>query len=112
MSIHMVRFERLPSTSRSDFGQATLQFCRTRRINPKVTSSRYFWADGGNTVVVLTEGEPGAFDWNPSPDPAMTKALYAMHDVARNLGSEMLQDAGRGSTQWRDIGAPEGVSRG
>lgn len=111
MPTQYMRFERLPSTSRGDFALAALQFCRTRRTNPKVTNARYHWADAGNTMVVLTEGEAGAFDYEANPDPDAVKALYAMHDVARNLGMETWADADLGATNWRDVaGAPSGVA--
>ena len=111
MPTQYMRFERLPSTSRSDFALAALQFCRTRRTNPKVTRSRYHWTDAGNTLVVLTEGEEGAFDYQPNPDPDAVKALYAIHDVARNTDHEMWADANLGAQNWRDIaGAPSGVA--
>jgi hypothetical protein len=62
-------------------------------------------------MVVLTECEAGAFDYEANPDPDTVKALYAMHDVARNLGMETWADADLGATNWRDVaGAPSGVA--
>lgn len=111
MPTDYVRFERLPSTPRNEFALAALQFCRTRRINPKVTSSRYHWADAGNTLVILTEGDQGAFDFNPSPDSDAVKALYAIHDIARATDHQRWADADNGAQNWREVaGAPDGVS--
>jgi hypothetical protein len=111
MPINYQRWERRDGVDRNEFALAVLDACRrTRATNPKVRSSRYYWADGGNTVAVLTEGEPGFNDYNPDPDPDLGKALFRMNDLARMLDSQSWADAGLGTQNWERSGSPTGTS--
>ncbi len=106
MPVEYMRLQRRPGVGRDEFGQAILEACRARRQNQHVRSSRYYWADGGTTVVILTEGDPQMWDFNPDPDPVGLKSAFGVDDVAVQLSLERLNDAGPGTQAWSQAGKP------
>ena len=87
MPIGLQKFERYPSVDRNDFAITVLNYCRAYRAQEKITGARFFWVDGGNTIGVLVEGQPGCFDYNPNPDANFLKALAAAESSAELEGA-------------------------
>lgn len=110
MPIRITKFERYPGVDRNEFAGSVLNLCRTLRSQEKITSARYFWADGGNTVAMVVEGQPGCFDYNPTPDPNVGKASFAVMDLASARSVDTFQDAGLGTQGWDRSGRPTGTS--
>ena len=110
MPIRLMKFERFPTTDRNAFARAVLQYCRLVRQQEKVQSSRFYWADGGNTVGLIIEGQPGCFDYNPEPDPELLKAQFAIADLASLRMNETWADAGAGERSWERAGRPSGTA--
>ena len=108
MPVEYRRLQRCPGVGRDEFARAVLEACRTRRANPHVRSSRYYWADGGTIIVILTEGDPQMWDYNPAPDPLALKTVFSVDDVALQLSVERLSDAGSGTEAWNQAGQPTG----
>lgn len=110
MQMNYSRWERRDGITREELGYATIEFCRAQRsFNRKVTGSRYFWIDAGNTVAVLIEGEPGFADFDADPAESLTAAQFRMNDVARQLVSELWTDARLGQQAYERAGQPSGV---
>lgn len=109
MPVEYLRLQRRQGVSRDEFAQVVLSACRARRANPHVQSSRYFWADGGTTVVVLTQGDPQMWDFNPTPDEEAVRSVFGLDDVAHQISLERLTDAGAGTQAWDQAGKPPGA---
>lgn len=109
MPVQLIKFERNPGADRNQLANAVLQYCRAQRAQPKITSARFFWVDGGNTIGMITEGQPGCFDYNPNPDPNLLKAMFAVSDLASWKATETWQEAGIGARTWDTAGRPTGA---
>lgn len=110
MPIQMQKWERRDGVDRNDFALAVLDLCRHMRgSNPKIRSARFYWADPGNTVVMLTDGEPGWDDYNPEPNPETSAAMFRVADMGRLLDTENWADAGVGQRTWQRAGSPSGT---
>jgi hypothetical protein len=110
MPVRLMKFERNPNVDRNEFARAVLQLCRAQRRQPKIQDARFFWVDGGNTVGLLVQGQPGCFDFNPEPDPELMKAGFAVTDMASLRMNETWNDAGIGERNWERAGRPSGVT--
>src|SRR5438094_107080 len=110
MPIRLMKFERYPTTNRDAFARAMLQYGRLARTQPKMQAARYFWVDGGNTIGLLLEGQPGCFDYNLEPDPELVKAGFALADMATLRSNETWTDAGAGMRNWERGGRPTGTA--
>jgi hypothetical protein len=93
--------------SRTDFALAALQQCRTSRGRPEINDARYYWANA-STLVILSSGEPGMFDYEPEPDEDVLKSGYALDDLARLVDSQQWADAAPAAGQFQRIGSPTG----
>ncbi len=109
MPIRLMKFERYPATDRNAFARAALQYCRLARTEPKVQSARYYRADGGNTIGLVIEGQPGCFDYNPEPAPELLAATFAISDMATQRSIETWGDAGAGERSGDRAGRPSGT---
>jgi hypothetical protein len=102
--------QKYQNTDRNEFALATVQACRTLRANPKIQSAQYFWVDVGNTIAIVTQGEPGCFDFDPEGNPEISKAMFALHDMGTMVSNETWSDAARGQKTWAESGSPSGIS--
>ena len=109
MPIRFGKFERYPGADRNQLARAALAYCRLVRQQPKIQSARFYWADGGNTIGFVTEGAPGCFDYNPTPNPEMAKAGFALADLGSFKGTETWADAGAGERNWEIADRPSGT---
>jgi len=109
MPIRVTKLQRYPETDRNDFALATVQACRTMRAHPLINSAQYFWADVGNTVAIVTQGEPGCFDNDPAGNAEITKAMFALHDMSNMVFGETWGDAAPGQQAWAESGSPSGT---
>ena len=109
MPLRVTKMQRFPTTDRNEFALAAVQACRTIRAHPKIQSSQYFWADSGNTVVFVTQGEPGCFDQEAVATPEAISAAFALHDLGNTISTETWADAGPGQKQWQEAGSPSGT---
>jgi hypothetical protein len=111
VQVNYSRWERRDTTSREELGRAVMRWCQAHRTaDPRVSAARYFWVDAGNTITVLIEGEPGFADYDPEPDAGLTRAQFALNDVARRVANELWTDARLGVQIYERAGAPSGIS--
>ena len=104
-----MKMQKNADVDRNDFALATVQACRTMRAYPKIQSAQYFWADVGNTVAIVAQGEPGCFDFDPTGQAEITKALFALHDMGSMVFNETWGDAAPGQKAWAEAGSPSGT---
>ncbi len=109
MPLRITTIERYPTADRNEFARAALQFCRESRVQSKIRMARYYWADTGNTIGIVVEGEPGCFDDDPQPDPDLLKAAFTLHDLGSRKLLETWGDAGPGERAWEQAGRPMGA---
>lgn len=106
MPIGFSRYERRDGADRNELALTALELCRRQKANPKVRSARYYW-HGASEIVFITDGEPGWNDYNPNPDPGMTKALFKIDSLARFVGQETWREAGLGTRDWERADRPQ-----
>ncbi len=69
MPLRIMTIDRYPSTDRGTFARAALHFCRAARVQPKIQMARYYWADTGDTIGIVVEGDRAASTTTRSPVP-------------------------------------------
>jgi hypothetical protein len=102
MPLHVNKYERLEGADRNALGLAALEACRAARSTPGVASSRFYWVNP-NEIVILTDAEPGA--WGPGsgnrPNARNAKALFGLFDLARQTVNETWVDARTGEENFK-----------
>ena len=98
----VTRWNRRDVASREDFGAAALRLCKATKGLGAVTSSRYYWSNPDQVVVVNQTDDLSAY-WSP-PGEALGAALFAMADLATMSGQEQWADAGQGTSTYREAG--------
>ena len=94
-------WERRDNSDRNDLANSALALCRAIKAMDGVTSSRFYWYTT-DTIVIWTEGEASAFDYQPEPN--VGKAMFAMSDLAKLKMSWRLSDAKLGEELFKASG--------
>ena len=98
----VTKWDRRDTASREDFGAAALRLCRASKGREAVSSSRYYWSNPDQVVVVNQTDDLSAY-WS-APGEALGAALFAMADLATMGGQEQWADAGQGTATYREAG--------
>lgn len=85
--------ERRDSSTRDDFAQASLAFCRAVRGLPGVEECRYYWKPF-DVIVIMAEAS-SADSWN-TDSVILAKASFDLFDAGRLLTYEQWIDARSG----------------
>ena len=94
-------WERRDNADRNDLANAALALCRGIKPADSVTSSKFYWYTA-DTIVIWTEGEASAFDYNP--DANVGKAIFALSDLAKLTMNWRLSDAKLGEETYKAAG--------
>ncbi|MEZ4503056.1 MAG: hypothetical protein R3C39_10560 [Dehalococcoidia bacterium] len=100
MPMQITHWHRKDAADRNDLAFAGLQVCRVWRGRDGVQSSRLFW-DDWNSLVILTEASPEAFNIGPTPDPEMAKATIALSDLADRTATYTMAEAKLGHDAYK-----------
>lgn len=102
MPLSISRWERRDNSDRDAFARAALDLCRAWRAEDGVRGARFYWASADTLVTMLDAESPEVFDRQPN---AMRgRALFALSDLARNLGNERWGDARTGEEAFHIAG--------
>ncbi len=100
MPLFVSQHERREGVDRYEFGRAALNICRYARSRDGVTSARFYWANV-DTVAITVAADVGA-DWGlmSGSNPDGAKASFRLSDLARQVSSEVWNDAGPGEQMY------------
>ena len=102
MAIIVNHWQRRDNTGIEPFGNAAYEVCRAERGVEGVRNSRFYWVNS-DTIVMQTEAE--SFEVLDRPGtPELGKAIFALTDVARPLGTERWQDPRAATELYRRAG--------
>lgn len=92
-------WERRDTGDREEFARAALGFCRASKVRPGVRSSRFYWVNLDNLVIVNDAEQMDAFDGPPSPE--QMKAAIGLSAVGRQVQMQRWGDAAVGEEVYR-----------
>ncbi len=102
MAIIVNKWQRRDSTGIEALGNAAYEVCRAERGVEGVRNSRFYWVNS-DTIVIQTEAESFEALDRPST-PEVGKAIFALTDVARPLGTERWQEPRAATELYRRAG--------
>ena len=101
MPLTIEKWERRDSADRNSLGLAALGYCRANKSADGIHSSKFYWGNA-DTLVIITEADPGAYGPGSGGEPnaEAAKASFALSDLARSTSIETLVDARMGKQTY------------